>query len=303
MIQTGGTWDPTERFIHFLVCEHNGGQQAESVKQYPSLLVPMDRLDGGPDAALEEMLDSGQKIMLDSGVYALASDHARRHGIGVNDALALPPEQIEGFEENYRRYVSVVNRYGSRLWGYVEIDQGPTEQKRRTRARLHAEGLAPIPVYHPLSDGFEYFDELASGHDRVCWSNLARSGDDMRWRIAAMAFERARLIYPDVWIHYLGLGLTPIFNAYSPDSADSSTWQNVLRWSGYREQSMLALFSYMPTNWKYLLGDNKDESPTSDRQALRMAVNGQLVRDGAWRHWQLRLEEEGLSDLSHLQAV
>ena len=104
-------------------------------------------------------------------------------------------------------------RYGSRLWGYIELDQGGAVHKRRTRTALEQAGLAPIPVYHPFNDGWDYFDELCARYDRICVGNVVQAPRAIRCRIFATVWERQRA-YPDVWIHYLGVTPTPTQIAY-----------------------------------------------------------------------------------------
>ena len=57
----------------------------------------------------------------------------------------------------------------------VEVDQGGRENKIKTRARLEKMGLRPIPVYHPLNDGWDYFDYLAENYDRICMGNVVNA--------------------------------------------------------------------------------------------------------------------------------
>jgi len=128
------------------------------------LLLAVNELPTNNFADFEQLLQS--HVLLDSGVYVLASQHADRHSISMDEALCLAPQEIEGFEALFDLYVEIVTKYESRLWGYVEIDFGGCTNKRRTRARLESLGLRPMPVYHPLNDGWDYFDELAQEYDR-----------------------------------------------------------------------------------------------------------------------------------------
>jgi hypothetical protein len=174
-------------------------------------------------ATLEAALDNGKPVFLDSGVFNLTNEHMRAHGITMDEALALAPDQIDNFDWLFDIYQEVLDLVADRLWGYVEIDQGGMENKRVTRSRLHGRGLDPIPVYHPLNDGWDYFDELASNFDRICVGNIVQAPPNIRARIIATVTERIR-DYPETWIHFLGL--TPNHNsfAYPLVSCDSSSW-------------------------------------------------------------------------------
>lgn len=114
-------------------------------------------------------------------------------------------------------------------WGYIEIDQGGRDHKIKTRALLEAEGLRPIPVYHPLNDGWDYFDELAQRYDRICVGNLVQAEPESRKRMLATIWERRRR-YPDLWVHLLGYTPNALLNAFPVNSCDSSTWLSAVRW-------------------------------------------------------------------------
>lgn len=179
---------------------------------------------------LAPLLARGIPILLDSGVFWLANSHAKRHGIPMDQALSLPPEALDDWATLYAQYCRLVAKYGAVVWGYTELDQGGRDQKVRTRAGLEAQGLAPIPVYHPLNDGWDYFDELCHQYDRICVGNVVQAPLPLRTRIFATIWERQRQ-YPDVWIHYLGVTPMPLQLAYPVQSCDSSAWSGVLRWS------------------------------------------------------------------------
>lgn len=300
MTITGGTWDPTDRQIYFLATNVSR-QQAMGAEYHGYLLMAANELATGRQH-LERLLSEGHHILLDSGIFWLTQRHVRAHDdMTMDDALALPPEEIEGFDELFGQYVELVTAYGDQLWGYVELDQGGAVNKRRTRARLHDLGLAPIPVYHPLNDGWDYFDELASDHDRVCFGNIVQADTDTRMRLVTTAYERKRHGYPNLWLHLLGLTPNELMNAVPCDSCDSTSWLNVLRWDGYLEHAMLRAFSKMDPEYKYVLGrqpiDADDPRFTqSDKYALSMSLVGCEFMQVGWRHWRDRLRDEGMED-------
>jgi hypothetical protein len=100
-------------------------------------------------------IEDGVNVLIDSGVYWLATQHAKARNLTMDQALGADPESIEEFAWLFDNYVKVVERFGERSWGYIEIDQGGRENKIRTRARLEALGLRPIPVYHPFNDRWD----------------------------------------------------------------------------------------------------------------------------------------------------
>lgn len=218
----GGLFDPAARNIYFAAGE---------APTYPKFMLTAVN-DLGANAyvdQLEQLLDAGHVVLLDSGIYNLAMEHVRKHGTTHDEALALAPEQIDGFDELFEKYTRITTDFGDRLWGYIELDQGGAVNKRRTRAKLEGMGLAPIPVYHPLVDGWDYFDELAGQYDRICMGNIVQAAPDLRLRLVHTLWERMRA-YPNLWVHVLGMTpneYAPIFN---PPSCDSSTWLNGLRY-------------------------------------------------------------------------
>jgi hypothetical protein len=147
----------------------------------------------------------------------------------MDQALAVAPQEVDGFDQLLTRYVDIVRTYHEGLWGYVEIDQGGVAGKRATRAYLEEQGLRPIPVYHPITDGFDYFDELLERYDRICIGNIVMAPPAVRRDLLTMVWERRRRAPHKVWLHALGHTPNPLFNAYPVNSSDSSTHVYALR--------------------------------------------------------------------------
>jgi hypothetical protein len=242
---------------------------------------------------LVDMIEAGVRVLLDSGVYIITQEHARRHNVSMDVALALAPDQIDGFEDLWSAFTRVVGRYGDQLWGYVELDQGGAANKRVTRGRLEDLGLNPMPVYHPLNDGWDYFDELAERYDRICWGNIVQAEPTTRLRFLATVDERRRAHGGLQWVHALGLTPSEWCNAYGIDSADSTTWLSVLRWGGTDERAQLARLASLPAGYGYQLGDTDPGSTRSDRQALALVRVGTIAAQRAWRHWRAQLAQLG----------
>ena len=181
---------------------------SEGIKAHDRLLCAVNEIGGdGAVDTLAGWAEAGNSVFIDSGVFSLTNEHARAHNMTMDQVLGLPPADIDGFDELFTKYVAIIKKLGDKVWGYIEIDQGGRDNKIKTRARLEALGFAPIPVYHPFVDGWDYFDELAQGYDRICFGNVVQADRDTRKRLLATAWERRRK-YPHLWIHLLGLTST-----------------------------------------------------------------------------------------------
>jgi len=223
VIKTGGTWNPEERGIYFVAATWEDLDLTEQMHQQLLLAVNVIRSDGIEN--LRQGIADGTKVFIDSGIYDLNSKYAAARGIEVKDAVATAPEHVTGFDALWDRYVEVVRAIGDISWGYVEMDQGGRENKIRLRTKLENLGLRPIPVYHPLSDGWDYFDYLAERYDRICLANVSHANRGERKRLLATIWER-RQKYPHLWIHVLGLTPTDHCISYPVESMDSSAWMN-----------------------------------------------------------------------------
>lgn len=276
----GGAFDRCQRPIYFTAGggEYNAG---------PFILTAVNELMGeAEEQRLRDLLDAGNKVLLDSGIFWLTNRHSRAHGVSMDEALLLAPEDIDGFPELRDRYVHLARTYGDRLWGYIELDQGGHVHKRRQRSALQELGLAPIPVYHPLVDGWDYFDELASQYDRLCVGNIVQATGPVRLRILHTLWERRRS-YPHLWIHALGLTANELCLPLAPDSCDSSSWLAPLRWNHQRiETAMLRKVGSLPAGFRYADGD-----PASYAAAARICADAASALGRCWSHAAQRLQD------------
>lgn len=260
MIATGGRWDRDRYPVYFLA-----GQIDSLVSASPhveDLLVAVNEILGEREEVILQSLAAKHNLFLDSGVFNLANSHAKKHNMTMDRALALAPEDVDGFDDLFNRYVSLVTRFADRLWGYVEIDQGGRGNKIRTRARLEEKGLRPIPVYHPMNDGWPYFDYLAENYDRICFGNVVQADVATRKRLVATAWERRRK-YPDLWIHLLGLTPSSLTVAFPSNSCDSSTWLSGARWGNQRAWAATQPLWEVGYGWAY----DRKADPNSKRGA------------------------------------
>lgn len=291
LIRTGGgTYDPTDKHIYFLA-SNLGLPEALEVSDH--ILIAVNELHG--DGALEEfgeLVESGKRVFLDSGIFNLSMTHARKHDVTMDVALSMSPEEIDGFQQLYDRYIEIVTRYGDKLWGYIELDQGGRENKIKTRTRLEAAGLRPIPVYHPFNDGWDYFDYLAERYDRICFGNVVQADPPVRKRLIATAWERRRR-YPHLWIHLLGVTPSELSNAYPIDSCDSSAWLANRRWaSGWKEFAMGRSVGVMPVNMRYKMGSDA-ASDTGYIRATTLSAYQYMMLMKNWRAYVDRLGDYG----------
>jgi len=287
----GGAFDPAGRPVYFAAGAHLKGTAGGNPPAH--VLVAVNEL---PSTAAEESnliphLDAGRKVLLDSGIFWLTNEHKRAHGCSMNEALALPPEQIDGFGKLRDRYLELTTRHGDRLWGYIELDQGGAENKRRTRSTLEAAGLAPIPVYHPLNDGWDYFDELASSYDRICFGNIVQASQQARARLLHTLWERHRA-YPDLWVHVLGLTASELCLSCPFESCDSSSWARMLRWNNTRtETALLARTGPLGERFAYHQGGHLPGAAHAD--SVQMCLDAFAATNRVWKHATERLSDLG----------
>lgn len=269
MKRTAGKWDPKGDNRYFIASSPSSLEQVIGIND--NILIALNELSEGSLEQVEQWSGDGVDIFLDSGVFNLTNEHARKYNVSMDTALALPPDEIDGFDKLFNRYCSVMSRLEGSCWGYIEIDQGGRENKIKTRAKLEARGLRPIPVYHPFNDGWDYFDELAENYDRICFGNIVQANQPDRKRLLATAWERRRR-YPELWIHLLGMTPNEWLNALPINSCDSSSWLSGIRWSiHWREEVALKSWGQMPESFFYELGGNA-QGPRGRIKATRVGA-------------------------------
>ena len=254
--KTGGNWDPSEKPFYFIAGSLGWVHQASDLTDHE--LIAVNEINSEENISMiDAMLDRGCKLLIDSGVYSLAAKTAERLNVSHDVALRMPIDKLDGFKELFDRYVSLAKKYQDRAWGIVEVDLGGRDQKRITRKKLEGLGIRAIPVYHPLNDGWDYFDELATNYDRICVGNIVNASPYVRLRILSTIYERRARIAPKLWMHALGLTPNQWLCGYPVSSADSSAWLNVVRWSGYKERACLRTLCNVDRHFQYLLGDRE----------------------------------------------
>lgn len=228
----GGRFDPAEPFCYFLAGVSNTPGMA---RHHGHVLCALNDVMGD-EARYSDLpriiAPDHVRLFLDSGVFWLSTRHAKANGLTMDEALALPPDQLDGWDKLTTLYVDTVRALEPLLWGYIELDQGGAHVKRQTRAWLESEGLKPIPVYHPLVDGWDYFDELVDRYDRICVGNLVQASQTTRDKIIVTLHERLRRLKPArrPWVHLLGLGPYRTLAACPVNSCDTSNHVQSMRW-------------------------------------------------------------------------
>lgn len=287
----GGAFDRTQDFRYFLASKPHILRVLD-VSAHSFILVALNELEGaGEQRWFDILIERGARIFLDSGIFNLACTHARTRGITMDKALTLAPDDLDGFPELFSRYVETVKKYEHQLWGYTELDQGGKVHKVRTRARLEALGLKPIPVYHPLVDGWEYFDKLASTYDRIAFGNVVQADRPTRLRLLTTAWERHRR-YPDLWIHFLGFSPNEWLQAWPMNSCDSSSWLSAIRWGGVVPRAHLKSLGHLPKSFQYELSSDPDGATGANR-SIQMAAYSSELQLQNWHHYLNRLGELG----------
>lgn len=254
---SGGTFERNDPFSYFIA----GAVKDLEASGHSHVLVAVNELGNQRDLdALEELCEH-RKVLLDSGIFNLANSHAQKHGVSHDVGLSLAPDEIDGFDSLWDRYGSVVTRFKDKLWGLIELDQGGIANKPTTRARIEEEfGVVPIPVYHPLLDGWDYYDTLAKGYDRICFGNLVQAPPSVRLRLIHAASERARQ-YPYLWTHLLGVYPNQnLLGMPLRGSCDSSSWLTSLRWMpSWKVWAMTKMVgSFPPPMWYIDAADGVD---------------------------------------------
>lgn len=188
---------------------------------FDNFLFAMNYLDNSGFEYIEKISPMGKNVLIDSGIFNLASDYSRKHGIPIREAFTKDPEKIDGFNDLFDKYVETIRVYGKYLWGYIELDIGGQQSKIRIRRQLENLGLRPIPVYHPLADEDNYFENLCDKYDRIAVGNIVDSSGYFKKKII-WNIDKRRKKYPDLWIHFLGMSLNTNCFPFKIDSCDSS---------------------------------------------------------------------------------
>ena len=116
--QTAGSWKPNDRAAYFQAISNS---DISTLKYTTWVLIAVNELKGAKADGLAKLFDNGYRVLLDSGVYNLAADHARKNKITHDAALMTPVKQLHGFDKLMSNWKRIVDNYGDKLWGYIEL--------------------------------------------------------------------------------------------------------------------------------------------------------------------------------------
>lgn len=246
---SGGKFNRTDYPLYFIASNTEFLVKAD----YPNVLVAVNEVHNDKTKEDLKRLCGTRNVLIDSGIYSLTMEHVRKNNIHMDSALKLHPSEIDGFDKLRDRYYEIATTYNETCWGIIELDLGGPKIKPQTRAMIEKDtGIVPIPVYHPFSDGWDYYDDLAGHYDRLCFGNLVKANGPIRERLMFTASERQRK-YPYLWTHLLGVTASQNWNAMDiHGSCDSSSWLNPLRWPPTSSETvMLAKTGNFASNMWY----------------------------------------------------
>lgn len=280
--RTGGVWDSKEKNVYFIASSPAYHAANDVANFYDHILCAVNEIKNADDEQwIIDAVNQGKKLFIDSGVFNLTNHHARAHNMTMDQVLGMAPDELDGFDALFDKYTRIVKEIGEKAWGYIEIDQGGMHNKIKTRDRLHGLGFNPIPVYHPLVDGWDYFDYLAQRYDRICFGNIVQADTETRKRILATAWERRRK-YPDLWIHCLGLTANEFCLGFPLNSCDSSTWISTVRWMQMPTRACLKVWDSVEEKvFRYDL-DNAEKGYKKTVQMSAVSCRADLSN---WRHY------------------
>jgi hypothetical protein len=252
----------------------------ELVSHNCHFLVAMNELNERNIAGVLRACEGGFTHLIDSGVFNFATTLAKTLGVSMDKALMTSPADAPGFPQFLEKYINIAKRLDPVVWGIIEVDLGGRDNKIKTREHLESLGLRPIPVYHPINDGWDYFDFLASRYDRMCVGNVVMAPPLVRTKIIRTIFER-RSKYPHLWIHFLGLFTIPQFFSFPFESCDSSSWAAGARWGKLKDYALERPLPIDSTNLidecsEHLTAIGLDASLCSSRIQTTWYQNAQL---------------------------
>jgi hypothetical protein len=108
-----------------------------------------------------------------------------------------------------------------------------------------------MPVFHPLLDGWDYYDSLVAEYDRICVGNIVQASTTVRMRLLHALHEHAH-DHLTTWHHLLGYTPNELLHSLPiHGSADSSSWLTGVRWmpSWKGFAAAKAVSNYPPPMW------------------------------------------------------
>jgi hypothetical protein len=225
--------------LFFVVDDSISNFKNSEIENYlDNFLFPINEIDASNNEYITKLISMGKTLLIDSGIFSLCSEYASKNSIPLEQAFTVNPEKFDGFDKLYEKYIRVIGELKDNVWGYIELDIGGQENKKRIRAELEKKGLNPIPVYHPIGDDYDYFDYLCRRYNKICVGNLVNAATPVKNKII-WGIDKRRRKYPDLWIHYLGISLSECCFNFQIDSCDSSGITSIFRWRKIHSKALL----------------------------------------------------------------
>jgi hypothetical protein len=266
---------------YFLACDVSHGKLA-ALAGHKSILVAVNLIKKKRDIEdIKRWAHSGIKIIIDSGAFDLCSRHAMKHNIPLQKVFGMAPENIDGFAKLFEDFDEIARELQDHVFAVIEIDLGGKKRKRATRQTLEDKGLKVCPVIHPMHDGWDYLDELATKYDKIFVGNLVDANVEDR-EIAMGKLALWRMKNPKVWIHLLGVTPSPLTTAMPPNSADSSAWYSCVRqFSSWRAFACYEKIAGFGRDMAYV----KDNANATHEKAKRVAALQCRVQELGIQHY------------------
>jgi hypothetical protein len=223
-----------------------------AVAGHRHISVSAANIDDRAIAALEAFTAAGGCVLLDSGWDGLVAAHAKAHKMPLEDAAALSPLALDGWDAFWHHYREVATRLAPTVWGYLDVPCHEWDRRVGLRRSLQdavsCASNPPMPSYLPLVDGSEPFEHWTASIAAV--HGFAGADDAVRLRLLATLSECAAF-QPGVDIQLHGFGpLTPALAAWPVDSVEVVDWSEQAEGDGVADYIAGRPFARVPRRVK-----------------------------------------------------
>ncbi len=277
------SYNPDEKYIYFIAVASGDIKIILGKEINRNMLIALNQIDKD---ALQMIKSSEAHILIDSGVYSLVSALSKKKQIPIADAFRIPFENIPEHEKYLENYIRIIREIEDYVWGYIEIDLGDYKSKAKTREAIEKAGLHPIPVFHPFSDPFSYYQELAEKYDRVGIGNLAYGKDKERKIIFSRVLMHRKETGRPLWIHALGVTPNNTLYCLPMESCDSSAWISSRKFGSFNTFAGGSGFGDLGKDYIYKIGTEAYKS------ALLAGIYDSVFIEKNWRDYELSLSKE-----------
>ncbi len=183
-------------------------------------------------------------VLIDSGGYQLQTGAKGARDISLTGYCSWLQYALPKFPE---------------IHGYMGMDiLGDVKQTLKNLEYMEAEGLKPLPVWHP-KDGDEVLEYYTKKYEYIALGAIAK-GKKMEIR---HIFERVKTRYPDHKFHLLGVGINASVALVNmrPYSVDFSTWMTPFRYGNdliWSKKDGLLHEHHMNEAWRNKIKSSKE---------------------------------------------